>query len=146
VCRGYASISYLHGAAETIAASRKPTFLYYLGDYDPSGIDIPRNVETRLREFAPDAKICFTRLAVTLEQIAALRLPTRPTKATDSRAQGFLGDSVEVDAIPPTILRKLVSDAIEGHIDRHSLALLRTAEDSEREILQSMISQVSGAE
>ena len=146
VTRGYASISYLHGAAETIAASRKPAFLYYLGDFDPSGLDIPRNVEARLRQFAPEAEIRFTRLAVTPEQITALKLPTRPTKASDSRARGFAGESVEVDAIPPAVLRKLVHDAIEQHINQHSLALLRTAEESEREILQSMVSRVSGAE
>jgi hypothetical protein len=146
VTRGYASISYLHGAAQAIATSGKPAFLYYLGDFDPSGLDIPRNVEVRLRQFAPDAEIHFTRLAVTHDQIGSLQLPTRPTKATDTRARDFAGESVEVDAIPPAVLRKLVRDAIEQHIDRHSLALLRIAEESEREVLQSMVSQVSGAE
>ena len=53
VTRGYPSLSYLYEAAEAVEAEEKPTFVYYFGDYDPSGLDISRNVEERLREFAP---------------------------------------------------------------------------------------------
>ncbi|HEY2838257.1 MAG TPA: hypothetical protein VGJ26_03865 [Pirellulales bacterium] len=42
VTRGYPSLSYLFEAAEAIAAENKPTYLYYFGDRDPSGVDIPR--------------------------------------------------------------------------------------------------------
>ena len=42
VTRGYASLSYLHAAAVCIKSKRKPAFLYYLGDHDPSGLDITR--------------------------------------------------------------------------------------------------------
>ncbi len=59
VSRGYASLSYLYTAAEAISEQDKPAFLYYFGDFDPSGVDIPRNIERRLREFAPDADIHF---------------------------------------------------------------------------------------
>ena len=51
-------------------------------------------------EFAPSAGVVFERLAVTPDQIHELGLPTRPTKASDSRAKGFDGGSVEVDATP----------------------------------------------
>lgn len=135
VTRGYPSISYLYGAAEAIGAQGKPAYLYYLGDHDPSGLDIPRNVEQRLREFAPGAAIHFDRIAVTTAQIAAFNLPTRPTKTTDSRAKGFVGESVEVDAIPPRDLRALVRERIEQHVDQAALDGLRVAEDSERLIL-----------
>jgi hypothetical protein len=59
VTRGYPSITYLHSSAETIEAIDKPTFLYYFGDRDPSGLDIPRKVEQGIREFAPNANIHF---------------------------------------------------------------------------------------
>jgi hypothetical protein len=135
VTRGYPSISYVYNAAEVIAAVRKPTTIYYLGDHDPSGVDIPRNVEERLREFAPDADIAFERLAVTLEQIDYYDLPTRPTKKTDTRAKSFDGESVEVDAVDPDDLRELVRDAIESHIDWTRFQGDLAAEESEREIL-----------
>jgi hypothetical protein len=145
VTRGYPSLTFLYSAAEQIAAVGKPCFLYYFGDYDPSGIDIPRKVEDDLRALAPDAALRFERMAVNEHQIEAWSLPTRPTKRTDVRAKRFKGDSVEVDAIPPELLRALVSDAILQHIDDHALQLLRTAEDSERELLYAMAAQVTPA-
>lgn len=138
VTRGYASLSYLHTAATMISDADKPTWIYYLGDHDPSGLDIPRNVEQRLREFAPDARFHFDRIAVTPEQIEAWSLPTRPTKGTDSRSASFSGESVEVDAIPPVDLRQLVTDAITAHIDVDALRIVQVAERSEREVLSRM--------
>lgn len=89
VARGYASLSFLHSAAEHIAALDVPTYIYHLGDYDPSGVDAGENIERRLREMAPNAEIHFERLAVTPEQIVAWNLPTRPTKKTDTRAKAL---------------------------------------------------------
>jgi hypothetical protein len=83
--------------------------------------------------------VFFKRLAVTQNQIYQLDLPTRPTKRSDTRAAGFRGGSVEVDAIPPTILRQIVGDAITQHIDAEALRLTQVAEQSEREILANMI-------
>lgn len=138
VTRGYSSLSYLFEAAQAIRAADKPAYLYYFGDYDPSGLDITRVVERRLREFAPEADIYFERVAVTAEQIAEWRLPTRPTKASDSRCKGFVGDSVEVDAIPPARLRQLVTDVIERHVDGEALKVTRVAEASEREVMRKL--------
>src|SRR5215472_2490733 len=101
VTRGYASLSFLHDAARGIWFIHKPVHIYYFGDYDPSGLDISKQVEARLRQYAPDADIHFVRVAVNPEQITALNLPTRPTKKTDSRSKAFKGESVEVDAIEP---------------------------------------------
>ncbi len=114
VARGYASLSFLHSAAEQIRELGKPPYIYHLGDFDPSGVDAGRNIERRLREFAGDeVEIYFDRLAVTPEQIVEWHLPSRPTKTTDSRSRSFgLTGSVELDAIPPADLRSLVEEAI----------------------------------
>lgn len=138
VTRGYASLSYLHESAETIKAVDKPTFIYYCGDHDPSGLDIPRQVERRLREFAPDAEIHFERVAVNLDQVHAWGLPTRPTKKSDTRSRGFVGESVEVDAIAPADLRSLVRACIEQHVDLEQLRVLQVAENSERTLLRQL--------
>jgi hypothetical protein len=139
VTKGFASLSFLYGAAETIRDRDKPTFLYYFGDHDPSGVDIPRQVERRLREFAPNADITFKRIAVNPDQIERWKLPTRPTKKTDSRSKNFEGDSVEVDAIPSRDLRQLATDCIVGHIDPHVYANLQKVERSERETLRTFM-------
>ncbi|MEP7105869.1 MAG: hypothetical protein ABI838_08485 [Chloroflexota bacterium] len=138
VTRGYPSLSYLHEAAEAIEGIDKPTFIYYFGDHDPSGEDIRRNVERRLREFAPDADISFVHVAVTAEQITQWQLPTRPTKRSDTRAANFRGESIEVDAIAPQQLRDMVRGVIGQHVDDERLRVLRVAEQSEREILMRL--------
>lgn len=142
VSRGFSSITYLHSAAENIAAQDKPTFLYYFGDHDPSGVVVDRKIEQGLREFAPDADIHFERVAVRPEQIAEWNLPTRPTKKSDSRCKNFEGDSVEVDAIEPARLRQIVRTCIEGHVDRLALSVLRVAERSERAMFTRLIEQL----
>jgi hypothetical protein len=136
VSRGFSSISFLHSAAEAIAAKSKPTFLYYFGDHDPSGVHIDRSIERELVALAPDAEIHFKRIAVTLEQIEELSLPTRPTKKTDSRSRSFTGESVEVDAIPPRTLQRMVEDCIIRHVDHERLERLKLVERAERETLQ----------
>lgn len=138
VVRGYSSLSYLHSAAETISLERKPTHIYYYGDLDPSGVDIPIKIEHYLREFAPDAEIYFHRAAVNVEQIGVLKLPTRPTKKTDSRAKNFQGESVELDAIPSKVLRQMVRTAIERHVDLERIQQLQQIEQSEREWLKTL--------
>jgi hypothetical protein len=89
------------------------------------------------------ATVHFERLAVTAEQITRWQLPTRPTKRTDTRARGFTGGSVEVDAIPANALRGLVQNAIVQHIDERQLEITETYERSEREIFARMIGGVS---
>jgi hypothetical protein len=146
VTRGYPSVSYLYEAAEAIGYNGKPAHLYYFGDYDPSGLDISRNVEERLREFAPDAEIEFTRVAVTPDQVVSMGLPTRPTKKTDSRSKNFGTDeSVEVDAIPPKTLRLMVSSCITQHIDRRALEVTQLAEAEEQKALELLAARIDGA-
>lgn len=163
VTRGYPSFSYLASAAETIRDTGKPTYLYYFGDHDPSGVDIPRHVQRQLNElvdpdrkakaemmraiggsqfadvFADDGAFSFEVVAVNEEQIISLDLQTRPTKKTDTRAKNFTGESVEVDAIHPDTLRQMVENCITQHIDPSILDNTRRIEQAEREMLQTII-------
>lgn len=138
--RGYASLSFLHESAEAIAALRVPAFIYHLGDFDPSGVNAGEKIEQTLRELAPAADIRFERLAVNPEQIELWNLPSRPTKTTDTRARKFgAAESVELDAIPPDLLRGIVEEAINRHVSQRQLAVLRAAEASERDFLRSLL-------
>ena len=143
VTRGYPSLSFLYSAAEGILDEDKPTFLYYIGDHDPSGVHIPQKVESDLREMAAGAEIHFERIAVNVDQIEALNLPTRPTKKTDTRSKTFKGASVEADAIPPADLRAIVEEAITQHIDQEVLNITMVAERSEREIAKAWAEQLA---
>jgi hypothetical protein len=145
VARGYASLSFLHSAADYIADLDVPVFIYHLGDFDPSGVNAGEKIEETLREMAPQADITFTRLGVTMRQIVEWNLPTRPTKTTDSRAKGFGSISVELDAIAPDDLRQLVADVLDAHIPADKLKVLLAAEQSERDYLKTIASGVRGA-
>jgi hypothetical protein len=146
VLRGYASESFAYSVADSILAVRKPVYVYQLGDHDPSGIDAWRDFQAKVRGFLAERTASgvgrhfaiFERIAVTEAQIGEYGLPTRPTKSTDTRARGFAGGSVEVDAIPPSVLRRLVEEAITGHVDSEQLRLTRVAEESERTVLYAM--------
>lgn len=119
------------------ASKGKPLVIYYLGDFDPSGWDIPRMIEERLYEFGCDFQL--KRLAVLPEQIEQWQLPTRPTKRTDTRAARFGQVSVELDAVPPPTLRELVDDAISQHVDGHKLDVLKRYEEEERDLLFELV-------
>lgn len=177
VTRGYPSLTFLHDSAQTIKRQNKPTHIYYFGDYDPSGCDISRNVEERIREFvgehwlAPERRklnemlgvaeadklireqcsaadlegeargtqITFTRVAVNRPQIAEMNLPTRPTKKSDTRSKSFEGDeSVEVDAIPPATLRRMIRDCVMHHIDPGAIEASNNIQRMERESLHAV--------
>lgn len=145
VLRGYCSESFAFEAADDYANANKPVCVYHFGDHDPSGVNAWEDFQKKVRGFAPDADITFVRAAVTLEQIDALRLATRPTKSSDTRARKFQGRSVEVDAIPPSHLRALAEELITDNIDEHQLQLTRTIEEGERKQLGEFIRIARGA-
>ena len=148
VTRGYPSLSYLHNAATTIQQELEDRWsgeatIYYFGDFDPSGLDISRNTEQRLQEFVDSDALAFNRIAVNEDQIAELLLPTRPTKATDSRSKNFGSDiSCEVDAIRPDVLRSMVRTCISNHIDSEQIKAAQEIERHERELLQDIRSRL----
>jgi hypothetical protein len=145
VARGYSSVSFLHGAAMAIKDREKPAHIYHFGDLDPSGVDAARDIEAKLRRYAPDAEIHFERPAVTRSQVEEWDLPTRPTKQTDTRAKKFNGTSVELDAIPADKLRDLVRECIERHVDQHQFGILKVAEESERDLLKKWAATYGGS-
>jgi hypothetical protein len=142
VARGYASLSFLHTAAEAINDLAVPAHIYHCGDFDPSGVNAGEKIEETLRELAPDAEIYFERIAVTLGQITAWALPTRPTKASDTRSKNFGSISVELDAIEPNQLRAIVQAAIEQHLPQEQFEILKAAEESERDLITRLVGKM----
>jgi len=143
VSKGMPSLTQLHGSFQNIyraAEAGKESFIYQFGDHDPTGALIPQVIESRMHWFCERADCqmpTVERYALTEEQIEEYRLPTRPTKRDgNSHAANFDGDSVELDALPSRVLRELVFDCIEGHISASDVAVLREAEESERELLK----------
>ena len=138
--KGFASGSALYSIARQIRRQRqlgKEVYVYHLGDHDPSGKCIDESTVRNLRE-DHGVEFNFERIAVTPEQIQQYRLPTRPTKKKDPRSKNFKGDSVEVDALPPHVIRELVEDAISQHIDEQAWQREKEIEEMERETFDLM--------
>lgn len=159
VCRGYASVSFVGEIADEWQQIRKPIFAYYLGDFDPSGFDIERDLREKLERYSDrpvwdsprhQAEMVYPgvtywqRLGVLPEDFEVFDLVRLPIKTKDSRASGFIdrfGDAgAEIDAIPPTELRRRVEDAIDGHIDAERWNALVEVENAERATMQTVLS------
>jgi hypothetical protein len=139
VARGFSSDTFLHSTAKYIQSLDVPTYIYHLGDFDPSGVAAAEKIRDGLKKMAPHSDIKFERLAVKRWQIEEWKLPTRPTKKSDSRSKNFGDISADLDAIEPSRLRGLVADAIERHLPRQQLAILKEAEESERGIIRQLV-------
>jgi hypothetical protein len=139
VSRGQSSATFLWTAAK--AAERAwqragvETHIYALYDRDAGGRRAARTIERELPEHAPGVPIHFELLGVTDKQVSNWSLPSRPAKRSDPEAATFKGRAVELDAVPPDRLAKLVEDAITRHIDPHAWKVQRAVEQEEQTIL-----------
>jgi hypothetical protein len=150
VSKGQSSASYLYEAAESIREDGRPTVVYILSDFDPAGFRIAEKIEAGLREhILEEQDLTARRIAVSYEQVLEYDLVTREVKKTDKGAAEFLaryGDvSCELEAMPPTTLRRLLSDHLETHMDKDRLRALKLAEEEEREGLGRLQDLLGGA-
>ena len=118
--KGYSSSTMLYETGKRIQQMidyGKEVVIFYLGDHDPSGIDMSRDIKERLELYAGE-KIQDERLALNYDQIQILNPPENPAKTTDSRYKAYMkqfGESSwELDAIEPRQLAQLVRNAVEG--------------------------------
>jgi len=143
--RGYSSQSAMYNAYLRFQAAHfedKDLHLIYLGDHDPSGIDMSRDITERMELFLgwrelvaeEDIPLNNNRIALNMDQIQKYSPPENPAKMTDSRFDSYAkiyGDkSWELDALEPSVLADLVNDAIVPLIDKD---LWDETEDKENE-------------
>jgi len=143
VSRGQLSRTAIYETAKRYKAkSDKKCYLYYCGDFDPSGLSIYDSIKKRLSNF--DILINFGRIALTEKQIEKYKLPSDPGKKSDPNYNKFVniyGSDmvVELDSLPPDILRKIIEDCILQNIDQGPLAQTRRKEKDERIRLNKFI-------
>nr|WP_272887283.1 hypothetical protein [Stutzerimonas stutzeri] len=128
--RGYPSGTVLRDFAEShlLPAIKNGQFVrvLHLGDHDPSGIDMTRDLVDRISMFTygmvTDSDI--DRIALTMDQVDEVKPPENPAKSTDSRFASYRREygtsSWELDALTPQYLNNLVEMHIESHIDPDS--------------------------
>lgn len=139
VNRGYSSASSLYDAAQRFMEhGSQECVLLYLGDHDPSGLDMVRDLDARLTEFGADVSV--RQIALTFEQIKQYKPPPNPAKISDPRAKAYIAEhgnkSWEVDALKPQVMMKLVAAAIEENLDQEKMEEVLEREKKETEAIR----------
>lgn len=142
VNRGYSSCSAMYDSYNRFRSQvNKEHYLLYLGDHDPSGLDMIRDIRDRLEEFEVFPEIIH--IGLTEKQIRKYNPPPNPAKITDPRAKWYFNKygkvSWEVDALNPTILHKLVKNNVEKLIDKDLFLEQIEKEKVDKEKLQGLI-------
>lgn len=141
-CKGYVSQSEMWKASQrfdTRSNEGQTTIIIHLGDQDPSGVDMTRDIADRQRLF--EAYDCTVeRIALNMDQIDQYNPPPNPAKITDSRAKDYITtyglNSWELDALEPRVLSRLIKDKVEGYRDEDTLETVLEKEREHRAILQ----------
>lgn len=144
-CRGYASISEMHVAAlrlhERGAGRGRTAHVLHLGDHDPSGLDMTRDIHHKMRTiFQTDVKI--HRIALNMDQIEENHLPPNPAKVTDSRSGRYrakFGDvSWELDSLEIPVVERILSSNLDHWLDRPKYNELKAKEDRAKHTIQTI--------
>ena len=136
--KGYASASAMHDLAQRInqqdEENGKICHILYLGDHDPSGIDMVRDMNMRLADFR--CSVDIQRIALTMDQIKKYEPPPNPTKMSDPRSGQYreiYGDqSWELDALDPKKLVRLLETNIKKHLDMKKYNEIIRQEEEEK--------------
>lgn len=154
-CRGYISQSEQYAAGKRFAraeAQDRAPVVIYLGDHDPSGIDMSRDHTDRLAMFAR-WPVEVRRLALNMDQIEQYNPPPNPAKDTDSRSgkelpgggftpgsyRDLYGESSwELDALEPTVIDALIEAEVQDLLDHDAWATALAAQEKNRKVLTAI--------
>lgn len=140
---GYQSWSQVWAArARFLARKGLDLKILYFGDLDPSGKDMPRDIRERFKTLGLDIEVI--EVALTKEDIVKYNLPKNPTKTKDTRKDWYIKKfgidyAVELDALPPEILREKVRGAIEDYCNLDLLWGNRIQDNIQRELWRKRI-------
>jgi hypothetical protein len=157
VNKGYSSASTMYDLAQRIKEKineGKRAIILYLGDHDPSGLDMVRDIHKRICEFLTSGDevidivgdeednpyFRIIPLALNMQQIKEYNPPPNPAKITDPRAKWYIGEygnkSWELDALEPKVLIKIAENGIKEFCDINKYNLWIKKEDEEKKALE----------
>lgn len=142
-CRGYTSQSEMWTAARRFLRQnqREGRYIIHLGDHDPSGIDMTRDIQERLEMFGAD--VFVKRVALTMNQVKTYNPPPNPAKITDSRCGKYIDqygeESWELDALEPQMLVNLIRNEVTALRDDALYQAICEREAQEKEELQLLV-------
>ena len=143
-CSGFDSLTAKYELAKACAQTYdwrgRPTVILHLGDLDPSGVSIYESMREDVLAFVAgdvprldaDEVAMFDRIALTRRQVECYDLTTYAPKPSDLRSRRWVGETCQLEALPPDVLARLLTSAIEANLDQETLARAREAEAQER--------------
>jgi len=143
-CRGYTSLSEIWTGAMRIKEYRvkqkqRPVIIH-LGDHDPSGIDMSRDISDRVKLFC-GFEVKVHRIALNMDQVIQYNPPPNPAKTTDSRSKDYIyrygEESWELDALEPGTLVALIRDAVLALRQNDRYERMVAEEENDRQLLVS---------
>jgi hypothetical protein len=145
-CKGYVSQSSMHEAANRIKRFKGRTCtIIHLGDHDPSGIDMSRDIQDRMMMFGCNVEV--QRIALNMDQVEQYNPPPSPAKITDSRAADYIAnygdDSWELDALEPSVLDALITEEITSRLNMDLWNEREAQEEEERRVLVALTDNFS---
>jgi len=146
--RGYSSYSQVYEAAREFNSAN--VSVLFLSDFDPSGEDMPRDMRKRLERYGA-GNFTLKKLALTREQVRDYSLPPVPAKRSDPRFKTFAesyGDkTVELDALPPEELERIIVNEIKSHIDskiwNEEFEKIKTEKEKVRKLIQGLAERLN---
>jgi hypothetical protein len=142
-CRGYCSDPVMYQAAQRFRAQiaqKQTPIVLHLGDHDPSGLQMTRDITSKLRKFTRGIDIIVKRVALNEDQTEGL--PPNPVKDTDTRSATYKEDfgngCWELDALDPDVIVGLVRDELEEIVDEDAWEWAKAKEKANRERMMAM--------
>lgn len=145
VNRGYSSQSAMYEASKRlIEQDGKERYILYLGDFDPSGEDMVRDIRDRLDLFGAETTV--EKIALTLAQVKKYKPPPNPAKRKDPRSRDFIqkfgASSWEVDAIDPAELQRIVRGQISRYVDMRLMNAVIAKEEEDKKKLKQAVQKL----
>jgi hypothetical protein len=163
--KGYSSASTVYELSKRVSQqifNGKKVVILYLGDHDPSGIDMVRDIKERLIEFFTmgddlvldeyEVRENFQvkSIALTKEQIETHNPPPNPAKITDPRAKNYIKEhgqvSWELDSLDPESLIEITEDGIAEFLDKEKYEEVIQKEKNQITLLREFGDKISDDE
>ena len=143
-CKGYVSQSEMWSAAQRLnrhGENGQQSVIIHLGDHDPSGMDMTRDINDRQNLFADNPPI-VRRIALNMSQVDQFNPPPNPAKLTDTRANGYISEfgsqSWELDALEPKVLRHLIESTVKEYRDDDTYANTLEQQAEYRKVMENL--------
>jgi hypothetical protein len=149
VNRGYSSASAMFEAANRFRERKgQEGIVLYLGDHDPSGEDMVRDIQSRFDLF--QVAVDVRKVALPMDQIREHHPPPNPAKSSDTRYDDYAAkhgiESWEVDALPPPVLEGLVRGSFQSIVTERELNAVLADERKDKKKFAEALDKATNGE